>query len=368
MDLSHHPERNDSLPIARTEKGVAYEAALSELRRKALTKEGRDQLKRANEELLALRDITPGAVSSNPVIATMSVMYANDEFIGERLAPLVMTGGQLTARYFKYDKRDRTAVVDDTVTTDGVNKQISQNRSLDSVALQERAIADFVSQATLNAQAAPLDELLDATTAIAEVQALGREQRIATLLSTTSSYGSQYTTLSGADQWNSSTGGDPASVIDTARAAIWSGAGPGKTVAFCSLDVHNVLKRHDKILSTIKYQGGKPGFATREMLRDYFEVDEYLVGAARRDTANIGQTASYSRIWGKIFGIVRVAKMPSIRNAGFASTFQDAEPFADQIWDARPGSRGGYLCKRGFSDVSKVVAPDAGYLVNAAIA
>ncbi len=358
-----------SLPVARTEKGVEYERLLK--RTKSLlssSKAAEDpDVLAANEEILELKSTRPGEVHQDEVLTNLSVQYANDEFIGERLMPVVSTNGSLSAVYFEYNKRDRFAYPDDDMSDRSDANELNQGRTKRPVALTPRSLREFLDQLTIQNQSAPLNELVDAQQNVLEGMAFRRELRQAAILCNAASYGSNTTALAAGDRWDSTTGGNPGAVVDAAMKAMWRGRGPGKTVGFVSLDVHNALKRHSLILDQFKYNGEKPGFATREMLREYFELDEYLVGRARKDTANEGQAASYSRIWSDVFGIVRVATSPSVRNASFGFTFQDLPSQTDLFWEPEKGTKGAYMVRVSHCDAEKVVAADTGFLLTSVI-
>jgi hypothetical protein len=99
-----------------------------------------------------------------------------------------------------------------------------------------------------------------------------------------------------------------------------------------------------------------------KMIAQWFGLDDILVGKARSDTTNDGQTAVAGRLWGKQFGIVRVAMNPGPRTACFGLTFQHGQKFTSQWYDPKPGIRGGYYAKVGVSQDYNVVANDCGYL------
>lgn len=364
-------ETGRGLPVARTEQGIEYQRFAKHVRDilsgKVLDPEDELDVKAANEAILALRDLTPGQVHVDEVLRTMSVMYANDEYIGDRLLPMVFTSGKLSGSYYTYNKRDRFAAPDDEMTARTTPNEVSQGRSTATYSLTPRALIEFLDALTIQNQDAPLNELVDLQENVLELMALKREQRQATVLCTSGNYGANTVAIAAADRWDTAGGGDPGGVVDTAKRALWSGRGPGKTVMFTSLSVHDKLKRNPNILEQFKYSGSKPGFATRDMLREFFEVDEYLVGKARQDAANEGQTASYSRIWSDVCGIVRVAERPSLRNAAFGYTLQDLPTQADMWWELSKGTKGGYCQRVSRCDQELIVAADTGYLITTPI-
>lgn len=321
-------------------------------------------VERANASILACKS-TPSQVHIDSAMTTMSLMYANDDYIGERLMPIVFTGGKLSAKYFTYPKRERFAYPDDAASDRSSVNELNESRSSQSVSLEGRALKEWVGQDTLNNQDAPLNELMDAQANVLEGLAFKRELRIAAIVGASGSYGSN--TGSPAVLW--SAGGDPLGDIDTAKAACWNGRGAGKKVAFMSLAVWNVLKRHANVLDTMKYGGSsdRPAIASLQAFAQLIGVDEVLVSESRKDTANEGQaSATYSRIWPDVFGIVRVAA-PSVRNAGFGFTFRDA-PVRQTMWfDQAPGVSGGYFTKASCHESHDIVAADTSYLLTSCI-
>lgn len=111
----------------------------------------------------------------------------------------------------------------------------------------------------------------------------------------------------------------------------------------------------------------KDGLLQPEQWANYFGIDELLIGEARRDTANEGQSAAYGRMWGDVFGLVRVATTPTIRNAAFGYTFRFGAVDTAQIFDPMIGAKGGWWAKAAVEETHKIVAPDTGYLITTII-
>jgi hypothetical protein len=296
-------------------------------------------------------------------MTNMSVMYANDELIGDRIMPTIFNNGKLSAIYFSYDRRDRTAYPDDTMTDRQDPAELSQNRSTTTIGLLPRALKEMLDWYTIQNQSAPLNEIVDVVENVLYGMAFRKELRIISAATTAAGFGSNTTAVAAADRWDTALGGDPGAVVDAALAATWSGSGPGRWVAATSLTVHNVLKRHPRILDRFKTAGGPPMQATRQMLAEYFEVDEYIVGKARNDTANLGQTASYSRMWPDVFGVYRVSERPGVRNAAFGYTIQDLPVQQDLQFLLEKSSKGAYQSRASCADVQQIVCSDCAYLI-----
>jgi len=350
----------------RTEKGLRYEKNMERLQN--LIVAGGPKAKALRDEVMRVKAVGVENVYTIKTLQSMSVQYANDEYIGDRLMPMVNAGPQPTGTYFIYDKRSRLAYPSDDLADRGMANEIDDSRSTASFACVDRGLSNSVSKRVVDAQDAPLNELIDLTEAINEGLALKREQRQATIFCTAGNYGGNTGAIAAGNRWDSAGGGSPVKDIQTALKGLWQGRGPSKKVGFCSRDVWDVLARHQEILDLFKYNGSSPGLATPAMLAGWFGLDTILVGDARQDTANSGQTVSYSRIWSDVFGVVRVAMRPTIRNASFAYRFLvDGAPKATQWYDQRPGLDGRYYAKVAVSEDMKVVAADTGWLITTPI-
>lgn len=347
----------------RSEKRAAYDRFMAGYRDKSANPTTRKMLDESYR--LEVRGVTPGSVHSDTFLGNMSVMYANDAYIGERLVtPVPVT--KKTDKFAIYPQRERFEYPSDLLGERAHANEISESRTNDTYSLLDYGYQNFLSQDTLDNQDPAFDERVDLIEAINEGIAFRRELRIASSLTTASNY-TNTTTLSGSNQWDSSTGGNPIKDIQTGIAALWNGPGATNIVGFCSLEVFNVLSRHPALLDIQKYTAN--GLLNRAQIANYLGLSDLLIGAARKQTANEGQTASYSRIWGLDFGIVRVAQRASKRTASFASLFRSADdPVTTEWFDATTGKKGGHYAKVAVSEDLKVVAATAGYLIKAATA
>lgn len=351
---------NDIVRGQRSEKAARYEryrAAVQD----ALRKRGKGW-REANAALMRVKDVGPGTVHDNATMSNLSVQYANEEYIGDQLMPILPVDKKSNI-FFKYGQRDRIAYPDDTLGPRGETAELQESRTTDNYACITRGFSNGVDAETLENQDTPLDELVDVNDSVSEARAFKVEQRISTALTTVGSYAAANTSAIGAgSRWDTAGGGNPIKNIQDALAAIWTGRGPSVLVMWSSLDVYNVLSRHPAILDLFKYTGTAPGLATPSMIAGFFGISKYLVGKARSDTANIGQTVSLSRLWGSDnFGIVRVALRASIRNASFGYVFQHGTVESQQWYDPRFGKRGFWYAKQAWAHDYKVVANDTAY-------
>lgn len=318
---------------------------------------------RANRDLVQRATLTPGLSHQDSTIQTMSVQYGNPAYIGERLMP-VITAAHKSDKFFVYDKRSQLAYPDDALGVRGSPNEITLARTQDSFTTNGYGYKDFVDNSELQNADTPLNDLADATAALLEALAFRREKRISTILTTSGNYGGNTTALGSTVRWDDA-GSNPIGDIMNARNNLWMGRGASKVVAFTSLAVWNALQTNAQMQAMFQYTKG--GILQPEQWANYFGIDELLIGEARQDTANEGQTASYSRMWGDVFGLIRVATTPTVRNAAFGFTFRFGEVHTAQVFDPLIGTKGGYWAKAAVDETHKIVAADTGFLITTPI-
>ena len=315
--------------------------------------------------------LTAGDVHTDASMSNMSVMYGNDDFIGTELMPIVPVNKQSNV-YQVYTKRDRFAAPDAQIGDYGEAKEINQTRSTSSYACENFALKDAIAVTTLANQDEPLNEMVDLQSGILDLLFLAEEIRIAAVVGAAASYGTNTAAKAAAARWDVP-GGDPIADMQAASAAMWKGRGSSAKYMFSDLDIYHVLSRHQDILGLFQYNGSSPGLATPDMIAKYIGAERYLIGEGRYDTANLGTTASYSRIWPAVWGMIRVARTPSLRNASFGYTLRwslsgmanvsaNQGMVTKQWYDPTKGLGGSYYAEVGHSEDHKVVAGDTGYL------
>lgn len=318
----------------------------------ARAKEGRS--------IMALKS---GDVHTVRALDNLAIAYANEDYIGDQLIPLVPVKKK-SDLYWIRSRRDITGFPDDAMAGEGQAKRISKELSTDNYTAQDHGLSDFVEQDSIDNQDEVLDEMGGSVELVSEGLAFNRELRQVTLLTTAGNYGGNTAAVGTA--WNTA-GSNPIADVQTARSKLWQGRGPSRVKGFCSLDVYLVLSRHPMLLDLFKYGATQPdasGLITPSMIAAVFGLDELVIGKAWKDTANQGQTASYSRMWGNVFGIVRYMEGASRRNnAGFAARFEYAKPRVIIEFAARSGLKGGWHIQETNSDIDLVVGEPTGYLL-----
>lgn len=321
-------------------------------------------IRAANAELLKCKAVI-GSLQQSQVLSNLSIQYHNDEFIGTRLMPVVSVP-KMSGEWYVHNKRDRLSGPDDYVGTRSKANEITENRSLDGYSCKPYALQNWISELDLQNQDAPLNEMADLTQSVNDVLDLKEELRIAAIMCNPLNFPGQTSALTGVDRWDVATG-DPQTDINDALDSVWGGIGGTKTVAYMGMSVMRALQTHPKIVALFS-GAGAGGISSAQVKSLFPEIDEFLVGRARKDSANEGQAAIYDRIWGKQFGIIKVAATPSTRTVAFGFTlrFQGART-TSQWFDATVGTRGGYYTKVGVEEDHKITAADTGYLLTTVV-
>jgi hypothetical protein len=302
----------------------------------------------------------PNFLKVDATLSDLSVRFQNDEYIGERLCP-VATVPFRSNIYYGYDERDQLGFPDDKLGPRGQANEVSQALTKKNYSCEDYGLEGFVDLTTMANADAPLDPLADEAILVNEGLAFNRELRIQALMCDPTSYAGNTAAINAGSEWNSQGGGKPVELIQKAVDSIYGGMGPSRLIGFCNVNVFRTLSRHPAIRELFKFE--KDGFATREQLAHYFELDDLLVGRARKDIANKGQAANIQRIWPDVFGVVRVTEMPSIKCYTFGVTFRNGPIETIELFKRELGKSGAYLVKSTVTEDHRVIASKAGYLI-----
>ncbi len=377
IQIAKNPLYLESAPVQRTAKGLAFERWYNGVRdvldgktpenqkiayakNKALLDGLANPRGRAPDHMPAMeKALMPSSVHVDSLLSDFSVRYANDEYIGERLMPVVPVNNR-SDKYASFPKREAFAFPDDAIGPGGQANEISTTRGTDNYSVIGRGLMTSRDLTTIQNQDAPYNELLEMAAEVNNGIAFKREKRINAIVFASGSFGSNTTTAG--TNWNDSTGGSIVEDILAARANLWRGPTPTKVIGYCSLTVWNTgIANNPKIRELFKYTGD--GLAVTTQVARYFRMDDILISESREDTANIGQTASYARmVTADVFGIVAVAERPTANCLHFGSTFRmNGDPFTTQWMDPSIGERGGIKQRVAVAEDHKIVAADAGY-------
>ena len=320
----------------------------------------------SNRGLVQMRDVVGGAPHVDATLANLSIRFMNEDYIGTQLMPIAQVAKQ-SDKYAVFSDRDYLNYPDTAVGPRGERAQLSTNIDQSNAYFcKEHAAEEYVDMSNIANADAPLDLLANATYKCNNALEWNREKEIATILTATGSFGSNYATLAAGSEWDSAGGGTPVKNIQDAVGNCLGGPGPTELVGYCGYNVYKVLARHPEVRDLYKYTGS--GLASPQLLAGTFGMDRLLVGKAWQDTANSGQTIALDRIWGEVFGVLRVSRSPRPNMYSFGMTFDWEGKKTEVFFDRTRGRAGGYRPMVGAAWVPKVVAARAGYLLTNCLA
>lgn len=303
-----------------------------------------------------------------PRLVSVAVAYRNRAYI----ADLVLHRVNVSAQEFKYQvfpieetffrpdtkvgRRSRPNEIDLTATE---TPSKTEDYGLDDPIPQ----ADIDNAASQEGMRNPLDV---GTEQITDYMLIDREKRVADLVFAAASFpAGNKVTLSGTSQWSDFPNSDPIGDIFTALDAPLM----RPNIAVFGNDTWTKLRQHPDIIKAVNANSGDKGAAARSSVAELFELDEIHVGRSRLNTAKKGQTATLTRMWGKHAAFLFQDRNADTRNGvTFGLTAQWGARVAGSRRDPDIGLRGGERLRVGESVKELIIASQAGYFVEDAIA
>lgn len=269
---------------------------------------------------------TSSQVYQDPLLGNISVAYKNPNYVADIIFPEIQVQ-KASGFYFTYDK---SKFVVPNTARQASTRANRVNFGLSKTAygpLTEHSLEQDIPDEVLDQQQAPFDANIDTTEDVTERIILDKELDAHTQLST-----SPDVTLSGNSQWSSFGTSDPIQDIQTGIDTIQQNALVRANLLLLSYPVYAKLRNHPAIIERLKYS--QLGIATEQLMAEVFNVDRIIVAKAEQNTANEGQTASMSYVWGKDAALLYVSPTPGIRSITYGYTLRRGPRMVER-WDER---------------------------------
>lgn len=300
----------------------------------------------------------------DPALTAIAVAYKNADYIADMVLPRIRVNKQ-EFKFMQYASDTFFNIPDTRVGRKSKPNEVELTGTEVTDATDDNALDGGVPMADMENADERYDPLGLEVMLLQELIALAREKRAADLIFTAANYPSGLkATLSGTSQFSHASSTPIKTINDALDLPLMR---PNQLVFGQS--VWTTLRSHPEIVEACLGTGAAKGNATRQQVAELFEVKEVLVGSARGNSAKRGQTASLTRLWGKQLAMLYKAPVPEAKDVvTFGGTFQFGDRVAGQWEDKNMGMRGGIACRTGESVKERVIAPDAAYLFDAAIA
>jgi len=300
------------------------------------------------------------------VLTNLSLRYRNEAMIWQSVMPIVKVNKRSDI-YFVYNKEDSFTLADDKISPKGLANEIDWGVAEQNYSVKDHALGDWLPQEAIDNADNPLQPEIDTNDFLNLCLDVAQEKRVADIVFSASSYPTgNKTQLSGASQWSKASD-NPIGNVQTAIETCFQRA---NTLVF-GLDAWMVFRQLPEVLDAIKAVAGaslRGGMVSAQEVAQFFEIEKVIIGRGRYNTAKPGQTASYTRLWGKHCAALYVDPSPGIKTITFGVTFCETLRFTAREYDPKRGLKGAHYIRPGWNSDEKVIAADCGYLIEDAVA
>ena len=231
------------------------------------------------------------------LLTNVSNMYIPDGFVSEQILPLISVV-QKTGKLGKYGS-NHLRIEHSLAGGRGEYRRVEPIvRSSDSYSVESHGLEGMVTEDDYRNVEQPYDAEKDETLGLQNLIWLNKEYALASTLSSTSIM-TLNTTLTGTDQYNDYPNSDPLGDFKDARLAIYGGCGMPPNKAVMSWEVANTLAYHTQILDALGFTYNRAGQLSDQELAKAMGVEKLYIAKPKYNSANEGQTAVLSSVWGK---------------------------------------------------------------------
>lgn len=299
-----------------------------------------------------------------PDLTAVAIAYRNQNLIHEKALPVLPVGKQ-DFKYQVHTKADGYTVPDTRVGRKGKPNEVEFTQTEQTSSTVDYGLDYPIPQADMANAGDNYDPRKRAIEGIMDLVKLDREKRVADLIFAAGTYPSgNKVQLSGTDQFSDTANSKPiAKIITALETPILR-----PNIAVIGRAVWATLRQHPDLVKAIFGNNQSAGLISLQQFKELFELNDVVVGDAWINTAKPGQTASYSRVWGKHMAFLHHASSPQVGTATFGFTAQFGQPIGMQNEDANIGLRGGVIVRAGESVKEVISASDLGYFIQDAVA
>ena len=300
---------------------------------------------------------------TDPIPTAIALAYSNRAFIADQLLPRVPVGAP-EFKYTVYNKGDRFTLQETMVGRKGRVNEIEFGGTEAAAMVADYGLEDPIPNADLDAaRNTGYDVRGNSTELLTELILLDREKRVAEVVQDVGHH-AYNETLSGTDQWSDTANSDPIAQISDALETPMMRPNVMVLNGVSAL----ALRRHPMLLKAFHGSLGDAGMVPLAFIQELFELDRIVVGRARYNSANKGQTLTLTELWQNHCALIYINPhaTPS-KGITFGFTATHGSRLAESRRDPDIGLRGGVRMRVGESVKELVVADDVSYLLRSVI-
>jgi len=307
-------------------------------------------------------------VHTDKVLTNVLVAYRDPDVIWSEIAPVIDTGGRESDKYYKYDKGPWLTKDADLMAPGDPAPISGFTISSDTFSCNEYGISTFIADRTLENADAVLKQGLRQDAAIWCMDDLNRkmESDLAAAVFTTSVWGNDKTGGTDFTQWSDKNNSTPLDDVIDGKSTIRGDTGKRPNRMAIGDQVWDELQRNSQLIDALG--ANERGFVTPGTVAEFMGLDKLLIGTAVYNSANEGQTASMTRVWGKHALLYYCPERPGRMTPSAAYTFQ-AQPVEVRRWrEDNSVHRKVEFVEASIIQGYKVVGTDLGYFFSGAVA
>jgi len=286
--------------------------------------------------------LTPSDVHVDVPLTNLTIAYmqAAENFVADKVFPMVSVSKQ-SDKYYKYS---REGLRDGDVTVLAPRTEVNRvglALSTDSYFADVRGLGMDFDEQTLANEDTALELRSQGANVLMEKIMIDREVRWASAFFSAGIWG---TDITPGNLWSDYTNSTPIVDVTTGRRTMQLASGGYKpNTMVVGKEVRDVLINHPDILARLN--GGStvsnPALITDAKLAEIFEVENFYVMEAVRNTAAEGVTDAFGFIGGKNALLTYTPSTMGLRTPGAGAIF---------CWDSIPGVSGMGITVESFSD------------------
>lgn len=319
---------------------------------------------------------SPRPFTVDTTLTSVALLWANQPstLIADRVLPRFPVGGE-KFQWFEYNQAEMFTVPNTNVGRKGRVNQVEFGGQPRTGNVEDYALDDVVPQTDIDEAARMREQGLgvydpeaQAVRGLTNLIQLDREIRVAGMVFNAANYNAaRQITLSGTSQFSDYTNSDPIGVIQT---GLDSTIAMRPNTMVIGRQAWTKYRSHPSIVNSIKGGTLSKGVTSAEEVANLFDLRQVLIGDALLNTAKKGQTATYSRAWGKHIALIYLE--PNIGDVspglsfGFTAAYGDKR--AGRYFDPTIGIDGADVLRTGERVKEIIAAQDVGYFIQNAIA
>lgn len=302
----------------------------------------------------------------NARLTAISLAFQNPDVA--LIHELVLPGTPVDAsfKWMDYAAAQSYTVPDTKVGRTSVPNEVELMGTEQTSSVVDHGLDDYVPVSDVEQDNQGVDPLGRATNFTTGLVRLAREIRVANLVFNTNSYiAGQKSTLAGTNQWSDPANTNAADVISDALDVPLM----RPNIAVFGQTAWTKTRRNPKIVQAVLGSTTGAGMVTRRQFAEYFELQDVFVGSGFFNTAKRGQTATYTRVWGKHASLIyrdRTAGPQTGVTFGFTGEF--GKRFVMEGMDSKRGIKGSYQVRVAEQVREVICAPQCGYFFENAVA